>query len=223
MNKQTYFTLETIRKTTRHFLSRVEEIVPVRQLPFIPERSALLILDMQKYFLEPESHAWVPSAGAILPGLKELRQAFARYSLPVFLTQHVNTSQNAGLMASWWRELITPDHPRSSIVQDLLHPPGFQIIPKNCYDAFYQTSLKTELQAAHVKQVVICGVLTHLCCETTARSAFMHGFEVFFCVDGTATYQEAFHVATLLNLAHGFASLVCVEDILKHLEGIHAA
>lgn len=223
MNKQSYFTSETIREVSRHFLARVEETLPIHRLPFNPEQSALLILDMQKYFLEPESHAWVPSAAAILPGLIALRQAFAQYNLPILLTQHVNTPQDAGMMASWWREVITRDHPRSGIIQALLQPPGLQIIPKTHYDAFYQTSLEAALQAAHVKQVVICGVLTHLCCETTARSAFMRGFEVFFCVDGTATYHEAFHMAALLNLAHGFASLVCVEDILKHLEGVHAA
>jgi len=223
LNKQTYFTPETIRERSRHFLSRVKETLPIRGLHFIPEQSALLILDMQKYFLEPESHAWVPSASAILPGLTALRQAFARYGLPIFLTQPGNTHQDAGMMASWWQEVITRDHPRSGILQDLLHPPGFQIIPKTRYDAFYQTPLEAALLAANIKQVVICGVLTHLCCETTARSAFMRGFEVFFCVDGTATYHEAFHMATLLNLAHGFASLVSVDDIIEQLEGWNAA
>jgi len=67
--------------------------------------------------------------------------------------------------------------------------------------------------------VVICGVMTHLCCETTARSAFMRGFEVFFTVDGTATYTEAFHRASLLNLSHGFAVPVLVENILEKLDG----
>lgn len=223
MLRQAYFTAETIREKTGNFLSRIEETLSIRQLPFIPERSALLILDMQKYFLDPDSHAWVPSAGAILPGLIALRRAYSVCNLPVFLTQHVNTDQDAGMMGAWWREIITPDHPRSEIIQELLRFPGLQIIRKTRYDAFFQTPLEAMLRAAHVKQVVIGGVLTHLCCETTARSAFMRGFEVLFCADGTATYQEAFHLATLLNLAHGFASLVSIEDILMQLEGVHAA
>ena len=49
--------------------------------------------------------------------------------------------------------------------------------------------------------------MTHLCCETTARSAFVHGYEVFFLVDGTATYNQDFHRASLMNLAHGVAVL----------------
>jgi bifunctional isochorismate lyase / aryl carrier protein len=59
--------------------------------------------------------------------------------------------------------------------------------------------------------------MTHLCCETTARSAFTHGFEVFFTIDGTATYNERFHIATLLNLSHGFALAVLVEEVIEML------
>jgi bifunctional isochorismate lyase/aryl carrier protein len=92
---------------------------------------------------------------------------------------------------------------------------------KSQYDAFYQTSLEEMLHAKGVTQVVICGVMTHLCCETTARSAFIRGFEVFFPVDGTATYNLAYHKASLLNLAHGFASLVLMKDILEAIRGEH--
>ncbi len=56
--------------------------------------------------------------------------------------------------------------------------------------------------------------MTHLCCETTARSAFVRGFEVFFTIDGTATYNKEFHFATLHNLAHGFALPILVDEIL---------
>src|SRR4030042_1513571 len=88
------------------------------------------------------------------------------------------------------------------------------LIQKSQYDAFYHTQLNELLHTSGVTQVVLCGVMTHLCCETTARSAFMHGFEVFFPVDGTATYNLAYHRASLLNLAHGFANLVFINDLL---------
>ncbi|MEW6239950.1 MAG: isochorismatase family protein, partial [Chloroflexota bacterium] len=71
------------------------------------------------------------------------------------------------------------------------------------------------LRDLEVEQVVITGVMTHLCCETTARAAFVRGFDVFYVVDGTATYTEAFHRASLLNLAHGFAVPVLAEEILE--------
>jgi isochorismate hydrolase len=60
--------------------------------------------------------------------------------------------------------------------------------------------------------------MAHLCCETTARSAFTRGFEVFFLVDGTASYNRDFHQASLLNLAHGFATLLLTGEALAALE-----
>jgi isochorismate hydrolase len=56
--------------------------------------------------------------------------------------------------------------------------------------------------------------MTHLCCETTARSAFIQGYVVFFVVDGTATYTESFHRGSLLSLSHGFAVPILVDEIL---------
>jgi isochorismate hydrolase len=47
----------------------------------------------------------------------------------------------------------------------------------------------------------------------------MNGFEVFFPVDGTATYNLAYHRASLVNLAHGFASLVFINDLLDAFRG----
>jgi isochorismate hydrolase len=64
--------------------------------------------------------------------------------------------------------------------------------------------------------------MTHLCCETTARSAFMRGFEVFFTIDGTATYNEEHHWAALLNLAHGFATPVLVDEVVSAFGESHA-
>ncbi|MCS7010611.1 MAG: cysteine hydrolase, partial [Anaerolineales bacterium] len=169
------------------------------------------------YFLTPSSHAFIPSAPAVLPGLNRLIRAYSQRGLPVFLSRHLNTPENAGLMASWWRELITPANPLSEL-DPRLEREGSIELQKTRYDAFFDTPLETLLRERGVEQVVIGGVMTHLCCETTARSAFMRGFQVFFLVDGTATYTEAFHRASLLTLTHGFAVPVLVGDILEALE-----
>ena len=122
-------------------------------------------------------------------------------------------------MKGWWRDLIRENTPQSEIEPTLESFKG-TIIRKSQYDAFYQTRLEEMLHQRQVRQVVISGVMTHLCCETTARSAFMRGFEVFFLVDGTATYTTEYHRASLVNLAHGFATLCRVNDILT--EAKHA-
>jgi isochorismate hydrolase len=209
--KETYFTPETILGTAQEMRRSLALNRSKRIARFAPERSALLVLDMQAYFLDPASHAFIPGARAIIPNLQKLSKAFTAYLRPVIFTRHVNTPQDAGQMGSWWRNLISPTDPLSEIIPELDAAPGSVVI-KAQYDAFYHTPLEELLHSQGVSQVVIGGVMTHLCCETTARSAFMRGFEVFFTIDGTATYTEKHHRATLLNLAHGFATLVlCAE------------
>lgn len=182
------------------------------------ERAALLALDLQQYFLEPDSHAFVPSAPAILPAINTLAERFAAKGRPVVYSQHINDGANAGGMSDWWRDLIGPDHPFKSLSPALDVSLG-EILIKPQYDAFYQTDLEARLQGHGVQQVVIGGLMTHLCCETTARAAFVRGFDVFFLVDGTASYNREFHMASLRNLGHGFATLVTVQQVAEALAG----
>jgi len=216
--KEAYFTPESLASQAQVLL-QAPGIVLRKDPPSInPSRLALLVLDMQRYFLDEASHAWIPSAGAIIPGIARLVGAFYSRRLPVFFTRHTNTPQDTGLMGAWWHDRIDPGDPRSAITP-LLDPSEAEIIEKSRYDAFFDTPLEERLHALQVEQVVVSGVMTHLCCETTARSAFMRGFQPFFLVDGTATYNRYFHAATLTNLAHGFAALSMVADILAALEG----
>jgi len=107
---------------------------------------------------------------------------------------------------------MTGDNPLMEIIK-VLNDKRVLVLEKSQYDAFYHTDLYTLLSTKGIKQVVITGVITHLCCETTARSAFMRGFDVFFVVDGTATLNREFHLASLRNLSHGFAVLVLTRDV----------
>jgi len=214
--KQIYFTSDSIHQKAGDMLAELVDFRQKRARPFMPEVSALLVLDMQKYFLQADSHAYIPSASAIVPGINRLVQSYAEQGLPVVFTQHVNTVQDAGMMGNWWYDLITESSSLSQISAELDSSSGI-LLRKSQYDAFYQTDLAELLRTWEVTQVVICGVMTHLCCETTARSAFVRGFEVFFTIDGTASYSENFHRATLLNLAHGVATPVLVDEILAQL------
>ena len=218
IEKEAYFTPEKLTFQAREMLRSPGLIAHKAAPAFDPARAALLVLDMQCYFLDEASHAYIPSVSAILPGVRQLAAGFYARSLPVIFTRHTNLPQDAGLMGSWWRDLIGPDEQRSQITPQLDLTQGI-LMEKHHYDAFYDTSLEEHLHGLGVRQVVITGVMTHLCCETTARSAFMRGFLPVFLVDGTATYNHYFHLATLTNLAHGFASLALVADILAALEG----
>jgi len=215
MKKETYFRVDTIHQNSRNMLAAVNKFRH-RHTGFSlsQNHSALLVLDMQAYFLEERSHAFIPSSTAILPGIIKLVETFYKFQRPVFFTRHINSSQDAGLMTTWWKDLIHQDNPTSEIIPELDVSKGIVLI-KNQYDAFLNTTLQEALHAIEVSQLVICGVMTHLCCESTARSAFMRGFEVFFTIDGTATYTEDFHRATLLNLSHGFAIPLLMDEVLQ--------
>ena len=212
--KELYFTKETIFSKSQEMLCKIKDYNYGNKFKFNLGCSALIILDMQKYFFSKYSHAFIPSAPAIVPGIKKLINEYELRNLPIIFTRHINNFQNAKLMAKWWKDLIKEENPLSEII-DGLNVSCRTVFKKSQYDAFYDTLLEELLKKEGVNQIVICGVMTHLCCETTARSAFMRGFEVFFTIDGTATYNEKFHLATLLNLSHGFSELVFIKDILN--------
>ena len=211
--KFAYFTSKTIGAQAQDLLTDLM-LSHRRDIDLI--NPALLVLDMQQYFLDPDSHAYVPSAPALIPGIQQLMRSFRKQGHPIIFTQHINTLQDAGMMSTWWRELITSDHPRAGLI-DQLEVGDSRVIQKSQYDAFMGTDLDHLLESQAITDVVISGVMTHLCCETTARAAFMRGYRVWFAVDGTATYHLDFHRSTLINLAHGFATPVLVRELLAVL------
>ncbi len=218
--KERYFTTQSLEHQVRELHQQVADLSHIKALEYQPAQSALLVLDMQAYFLDASSHAYIPSADAILDGIIKLIKEYFAHGRPVIFTQQINTASNAGLMSIWWKDLLTSQNPLHRLIPEIDLSMG-TLIQKSQYDAFYHTRLEEMLHGKGVTQVVICGVMTHLCCETTARSAFIRGFEVFFPVDGTATYNLAYHKASLLNLAHGFASVVLMKDILDTIRGAH--
>lgn len=187
-----------------------------KEMKFYFDASALLVIDMQKYFLDKGSHAFIPSATAIIPNIKRLIKYFRR-KRPIIFTQHINTPKNAGMLKKWWNDIITTDNDYYELDKEL-YVPNAPVVVKTQYDAFYKTNLKKLLLKHRVRQVVITGVMTNICCETTARSAFVQGFEVFFVVDSTATQNVQMHKATLVNLAYGFAIPVLTQDIIKSIK-----
>ena len=210
--KEKYLTYESLSQDTQNLLKKTG--IPKSDITgnFFPQNAALLVLDLQKFFLDPASHAYIYGAPAIISGLLDLIKQYRKLQRPVICTRHLNTVENAGLMKSWWKDLITNDNPLSRLLPEIENL-RLPVIEKPQYDAFYHTDLEQMLHEANVKQLVITGVMTHLCCESTARSGFMRGFEIFIPLDGTATYNADFHAAALRNLAHGFAHITDTADI----------
>ncbi|KAA3645786.1 MAG: isochorismatase family protein [Chloroflexi bacterium] len=220
--KEKYFTKDTLEGKGREMLGLAQIRKPRGMARFNQDEIALFVLDMQNYFFNSQSHAFVPSGPAIVPGVTTLIEAFYAKGQPVIFTQHINTKDDAGMMKYWWRDLLTEDHPDVNLIPQLNTSSGL-LVQKTQYDAFYGTELDEILRQKDISQVVVCGVMSHLCCETTARAAFVRDFEVYFTVDGTATYSELHHLATLRNLSHGFATLVTLQDVLDRFGEIDAS
>ncbi len=216
MKKEPYFTPEAIKDKAHEMLGDISELRKQHPIKLSSNRCALLTVDMQRYFLDEASHAFTPAAKAIIPNVLELINTCTQKGMPVIFTKHINSESDAGMMAAWWNDLIKPDSPSSEIISELGISQG-TVIKKSQYDAFYETNLEKLLHDHGITQVIICGVTTHLCCETTARSAFVRGFEVFLAIDGTATFKESFHRSTMMNAVHGFAVPMLVSEILEHL------
>ncbi len=219
MKTEPYFTEDNIHQSSARMMGALNRIRRPGRVKFQAKSAGLLVIDMQRYFLSPKSHAYVPSARAIVKNVKNLIRIFSEKSLPVILTRHINNKNNAGMMMSWWNDLITEAEPSSEIVPELIHP-GSRVIKKSQYDAFFKTHLEELLKEKGISHLVITGVMTHLCCDTTARSAFMRGFSVFFAVDGTATQNYELHIASLISLTHGFVVPVLCREIYEKVSKI---
>ena len=200
--KENYLTPGDIEENARRLIPGA---VP-RGPEFDISNAALLIMDMQAYFLGEDSHAFVPDAPAIVPGLASLARRFGAAGRPVIMTRHSNTAEDAGMMEEWWEDLLEPESSEAAL-EPLLEELSTDVVAKAQYDAFYHTDLEKILRSSGSEQVVVTGVMTHLCVETTARSAFVRGFAVFLPADGTATYNREYHAASLLNLSHGTAAI----------------
>ena len=187
-----------------------------------PRRSALLVIDMQNCFIEASGSFFLGAAEAILPQIKKLVNSYRQKGLPVIFTahQHESPELDGGLMARWWGELIMRGTDEARIHQELSPLEDEKVITKSRYSAFYNTSLETNLRCLRVEDLVITGVMTNLCCESTARDAFFRDYRVFFLLDATATIDEEFHLATLRNLAYGFAYVTDTQSILRSLSSL---
>ncbi|MDP8239568.1 MAG: cysteine hydrolase [Candidatus Hatepunaea meridiana] len=213
-----YVTAESIRTKTDAWL---EKISPYNQhyLKLHSEKAALLVIDMQYFFLDPSSPTYIDSGYIILSNIQKLINAFRTLNRPVIYTRHVHHPQklDAGIMEWWWEGMCLEGSPESVIHRDIVPLAEEKVILKHRYSAFYNTDLETILRCLKIEDVVISGVMTNMCCESTARDAYYRDYRTFFLADATGSISEEMHLASLLNLAFGFAYITTTEDIIQQM------
>lgn len=182
----------------------------VRQAWPSAEKTAILVIDVQEYFrtmVEP-----------IMENILALIETGRKKGVKILFTRHGHSdpSSDGGMLGKWWGDLIECGTPGWELIGELNLSENEPVIDKNRYSAFFGTDLDDRLRGFGIKNLIICGVMTNCCCETTARDAFVRDYRVFFAADATATANRELHLASLKNLAFGFAHIVSTEQICRH-------
>lgn len=176
-----------------------------------PKHAGLLVIDMQNFFLR--------IAQPILGNILKVIQASRQKDIPILFTQHGHSdmASDGGMLGEWWGQVITGGTKDWQFLSDITIEAKDTVIPKKRYSAFFETELDTILRSKGIRDLIISGVMTNLCCETTARDAFMRDYRVFFLIDGTATGRSNLHIATLKNLGFGFAYLLTCDELIRQI------
>lgn len=179
---------------------------------------ALLIIDMQNIFAEMTTTA--------LPNIQKLHTFFEASSHPIIFTQHGHTREE--LTPPYKNQLVLRWGPDGSIakgskewelIPDIQNLVGTSsVVAKNTYDAFINTGLTELLEEKRILRVVVCGVMTDCCCDTTARSAFNRGYETWLVSDACGSANQKQHEAGLKGFAFACGNVLTTEEILTRLE-----
>ena len=192
------------------YLNKIDQY-NVRQARPKPGKCALLVIDMQQYFLS--------MAKSIIGNVLSIIEACRSVDIWAIFTRHGHkkNSVDGGMLAQWWGDLIKYGSKDWKLINSLQPSDTDGIIDKNRYSVFHGTNLDETLKSKKIDELIITGVMTNCCCETTARDAFVKDYRVFFVSDATATVNNELHLASLKNLAFGFAHIVSSEQMCHYL------
>jgi ureidoacrylate peracid hydrolase len=197
-----------------------------------PAHTALLVVDMQNDFCAP---------GGLIS--KDGRDITAAQALGKRLPAFIDTARDAGVMIVFIRCVYTSErnfylsdvwleqaarkreggYTRIPVCRDgewegdffgdVLPQPSDAVVSKHRYNAFHNTNLDLILRSNGIRTVLMTGVVTNVCVETTAREAFVRDYYVVAVDDGCAAYVEADHIASLSNIDRFFGQVATIKQI----------
>jgi nicotinamidase-related amidase len=198
---------------------------------FDAARTALVVVDLQNYFMAPDSPSEVPAARDIVPAVN--RAAAAVRTAGGTVAWVGTTSRGAEVFWSHrHKELMSPEASKRQL--ELLDPDsdGFQLwdglavapedlrITKRFYSAMSQGSsdLETQLRRRAVDTILIAGTVTNVCCESTGRDAMMLDFRTVLLADANAAKSQEAHVAALTGFLETFGDVMSVDEMIERLD-----
>ncbi len=197
--------------------------------PVVPAKMALINVDLQNLFVDGYPLS-APDGLELLERINRLSEVCREAGILVIHAMHVlrPDGSNIGVLGELVppvREGVIDQGAESAALHDDLDVrDGDIILEKPRYGAFHGTDLELILHASGIDSVIVTGITTSVCCETTAREANARDFRVFFLSDGTSTFafggmtKEEIERATCVNLAHCFAQVLTVDELIARIE-----
>jgi isochorismate hydrolase len=182
-----------------------------------PTRAALLIHDMQKFFLAPFGTRSTLLTG-LVANIARLRAASAGAGIPVIYTVQPGrmTPEERGLLADFWGPGMESTPEDRAIVDELAPRDGDLVLTKWRYSAFHRTDLLAHLRRQGRDQLLVCGVYAHVGCLMTCADAFSHDIQPFLVADAVADFTSQYH-----QMALSYAAERCAAT--PETDTVHAA
>lgn len=211
--------------------------------PVLPERSALLVIDMQ-YRNASREHGFGPSMAlqepdvaeyyfgriekTVVPNILSLIDASRNLDMPVIFTRNASSREDSRDVP-WRRRYISPqilDGTLDATIVDALSPrPNDMVFSKVTASVFNSTNIHQVLAYMQIDTLVVCGSVTNMCVESTVRDAGDLGYQVMIAADACVAMSEQEHSASLQFLHRRFANVKntsTVIGLLQAVEGIAA-
>src|SRR5213594_182092 len=199
-----------------------------------PGRTALLVVDMQRGFLDPGEAMQVPPALEIVPVIRGLLDLFRAKRLPVMFTEFAYSPGVPVLIGRLHPEHLPapPGAPRGfglpsssclegtpsvETVPALAPGPDEPVFRKRGYDGFAGTSLDSALRARGVTSLVVTGTMTDICVLATVIGALPREYRVTVVEDGVATLWPEIQRATLDIIGRAYGRVVTGKDVADQI------
>jgi len=181
-------------------------------------KRALLVIDVQNEYFSGKLPVTYPKDS--FKNILKVIDSANKNKIPAILIQHTKLEKDAVTFKKG-----THEH---EIHKEVLKRNYDKIIEKNLPGSFTRTELESWLKENNVDTVTICGYMTQMCCDTTARQAMHLGFSVEFLSDATGTLDisnsageisaEELHKAILITQAMIFSNVLPTEEWIQNLE-----
>jgi nicotinamidase-related amidase len=206
-------------------------------------RTALVVVDMQRGFIEPGAALEVPAGRAIIPNVRKLIEACRQRRVPVIFTQFVYATPIPCLRGEPFGLEHLPARPGEptgfgrpsgnclvpseaepgpnscEIVPELAPRPEELVVRGHTYDKFYGTPLDLALRTRDVRYLIIAGVVTEICVNCTLLSAANRDYRVTAVTDGVASPCPELQEACFEIWRRKFARLRTTEEVVAEIQG----